>query len=290
MPFGSCRARRSIDIHWRSHRPAPDARIQKRDVDAEKAVAIAPDLAEARAALGFVRMLVLNGNLLKALSELKRAKELSPANPTANDLLARIIVYLGRIDEAERQARAGGGARPSFDCNARQPGVAFFSMLENSMRQTRLHAKSAELQPTAAAQPSMASAHRCPTRRRRERPCAKRNWSLIDSFRRFELAVAHYVRGDRKAADAAFGRPDRQCPRGFRLSNRRGLRRCEARKIKLSSGCKSRFDDHDAGMLESFSGSVVARLARRCSIQELARQSRFTHNVMSAQAFTSSPS
>jgi len=39
------------------------------------------------------------------LSELKRAKELSPTNPTANDLLARVIVYLGRIDEAERQAR-----------------------------------------------------------------------------------------------------------------------------------------------------------------------------------------
>ena len=41
----------------------------------------------------------------EGLSELKRAKELSPANPTANDLLARIIVYLGHIDEAERQAR-----------------------------------------------------------------------------------------------------------------------------------------------------------------------------------------
>ena len=39
------------------------------------------------------------------LSELKRAKKLSPTNPTANDLLARVIVYLGRIDEAERQAR-----------------------------------------------------------------------------------------------------------------------------------------------------------------------------------------
>ena len=41
----------------------------------------------------------------EGLSELKRAKELSPTNPTANDLLARVIVYLGRIDEAERQAR-----------------------------------------------------------------------------------------------------------------------------------------------------------------------------------------
>ena len=39
----------------------------KARVDAEKAVAIAPDLAEARAALGFGSYAWLNGNLLKAL-------------------------------------------------------------------------------------------------------------------------------------------------------------------------------------------------------------------------------
>src|SRR5215475_11078449 len=72
--------------------------------DAEKAVAIAPALAEARAALGFVRFLV-DWKFEDGLRELKRAIELSPANPTANDLLARVIVYLGRFDEAERQAR-----------------------------------------------------------------------------------------------------------------------------------------------------------------------------------------
>src|SRR5207237_6099276 len=71
--------------------------------DAGKAVSIAPALAEARAALGFVRCFV-DWKFADGLAELKRAKELSPANPTANDLLARIIVYLGRFDEAERQA------------------------------------------------------------------------------------------------------------------------------------------------------------------------------------------
>ena len=48
--------------------------------DAEKAVAIAPALAEARAALGFVRCFV-DWKFADGLSELKRAKELSPANP-----------------------------------------------------------------------------------------------------------------------------------------------------------------------------------------------------------------
>ncbi len=72
--------------------------------DAEKAVAIAPSLAEARAALGWVRFFI-DWKFAEGITELKRAKELSPANPTANDLLARAILYLGRLDEAERQAR-----------------------------------------------------------------------------------------------------------------------------------------------------------------------------------------
>src|ERR1043166_1295629 len=69
--------------------------------DAEKAVAIAPALAEARAALGFVRFFT-EWRFIEGLNELKRAKELSPSNPTANDVLARLIVYLGQIDAAER--------------------------------------------------------------------------------------------------------------------------------------------------------------------------------------------
>src|SRR5262249_12729073 len=72
--------------------------------DAEKAVAIAPSLAEAHAALGWVRFFV-EWKFAEGFRELERAKELSPANPTANDLLARVIVYVGRIEDAERQAR-----------------------------------------------------------------------------------------------------------------------------------------------------------------------------------------
>ena len=48
--------------------------------DAEKAVAIAPALAEARAALGWIRFFI-DWKFAEGLSELKRAKELSPAIP-----------------------------------------------------------------------------------------------------------------------------------------------------------------------------------------------------------------
>ena len=54
--------------------------------------------------MGWVRFFI-DWKFAEGLSELKRAKELSPANPTANDLLARVIFYLGRLDEAERHAR-----------------------------------------------------------------------------------------------------------------------------------------------------------------------------------------
>ena len=64
--------------------------------DAEKAVAIAPDLAEAHAALGLFA-LFCGLEIRRRLDELRRAKELSPSNPTANDLLARVIGYLGRL-------------------------------------------------------------------------------------------------------------------------------------------------------------------------------------------------
>src|SRR5207248_11635571 len=76
----------------------------KARTDAEKAVAIAPALAEAHAALGWVRFFT-EWRFAEGLSALKHCKVLAPGNPTANDLLARVIVYLGRLDEAEKQAR-----------------------------------------------------------------------------------------------------------------------------------------------------------------------------------------
>ena len=76
-----------------------------------KAVAIAPDLAEAHAALGLVRFFV-EWKFAEGLNELKRAKELSPANPTANDLLARMIVYLGQsMRLSDRLARRWNSIR-----------------------------------------------------------------------------------------------------------------------------------------------------------------------------------
>ncbi len=172
----------------------------KARADAEKAVAIAPALAEAHAALGWVRFFT-EWKFVEGLSELRRAKELSPTNPTANDLLARVIVYLGRIDEAERQAREAVELDPlSVPPQDNLARVLFIAgKLDEADATAR---KAAELQPAAA------SSHRWQVLiavQRGDGETALREAQLEPDpgYRRFELALAQVVRGDRAAADAA---------------------------------------------------------------------------------------
>ncbi|HEU5246831.1 MAG TPA: tetratricopeptide repeat protein [Candidatus Udaeobacter sp.] len=168
--------------------------------DAEKAVAIAPSLAEARAALGWVRFFI-DWKFAEGRTELKRAKELSPANPTANDLLARAILYLGRLDEAERQARQAVELDPlSVIAQGNLARVLFYAgKLDEADAAAR---KAAELQPASA------SSHRWQTLiavQRDDGATALREAQLEpdEGYRRFELALAQYMRGDHAAADAA---------------------------------------------------------------------------------------
>jgi TolB-like protein len=168
--------------------------------DAEKAVAIAPTLAEAHAALGWVRFFA-EWKFAEGLSELRHAKELSPANPTANDLLARVVVYLGKLGEAEKQARQAVELDPlAYPAQNNLARVLFFEgKLDEADAVAR---KAAELHPAAAS-----------TRRfqvlvavqRGDGETALREARLEpdEGYRRFELALAQHVRGDRGAADAA---------------------------------------------------------------------------------------
>src|SRR5215475_9142902 len=213
--------------------------------DAEKAVAIAPTLAEARAALGFVRFLV-DWKFTEGLNELKRAKELSPSNPTANDVLARLIVYLGRFDEAERQARQAVELDPlSVVTQANLARVLFYAgKLDEADAVAR---KSAELQPTGAAnrrwQVLIAA-------QRGDGGTALREAQLEpdEGYRRFELAVAQQVVGDRKAADAAladlitYGRDSL----AYQIAEVYAMR---GEKDKAFEWLQISFDNHDTGTL-----------------------------------------
>jgi serine/threonine-protein kinase len=168
--------------------------------DAEKAVAIAPALAEARAALGWVRFFI-DWKFAEGLSELKRAKELSPVNPTANDLLARAMVYLGRVDEAERQARHAVELDPlSVIAQGNVARVLLFAgKLEEADAAAR---KAAELQPASA------SSHRWQVvvavlRGDGETALREAQLEPDEGYRRFELALAQQLHGDHQPADAA---------------------------------------------------------------------------------------
>jgi serine/threonine-protein kinase len=168
--------------------------------DAEKAVAITPALAEAHAALGWVRFFT-EWKFAEGLSELKRAKELSPANPTANDLLARVIVYLGKLDEAEKQARQAVELDPL--AYPTQNNLARVLFAEGKLDEADAIArKAAELQPTAA---SSRRFQVLVAVQRGDGETALREAQLEpdEGYRRFELALAQHVRGDRGAADAA---------------------------------------------------------------------------------------
>ena len=213
--------------------------------DAEKAVAIAPVLAEARAALGFVRCFV-DWKFAEGIVELKRAKELSPANPTANDLLARVIVYLGRFDEAESQARHAVELDPlSTVTQGNMARVLFYvGKLDEADAFAR---RAAELQPTGAAN------HRWQVliaAQRGDGESALREAQLEadEGYRRFELAVAQFVVGDHQAADAALAELIAKAQEGFayQIAEVYAVR---GEKDNAFEWLQIAFDDRDAGML-----------------------------------------
>ena len=213
--------------------------------DAEKAVAVAPDLAETHAALGWVRFFA-EWKFADGLSELRRAQELSPANPTANDLLARVIVYLGKTDEAEKQARHSVELDPlSFGAQNNLARVLLFAgKLDEADIVGR---KCAEIQPTAA------SSHRFQVLAavlRGDGTTALEEAKLEpdEGYRRFELAVALHTNGDRPAADAALA--------GLIASGRNQLAyqiaevyAVRGEKDKAFEWLQISYDNHDTGTL-----------------------------------------
>ena len=170
--------------------------------DAERAVAIQPNLAEAHAALGWARFFA-EWRFDEGLSELRRAQQLAPWNPSMNDLLAPVVVYLGRFEEAEDLARQAIERDP-LAYQARQ-SLARLLFVQGKLDDAEAAARKAvELQPTAA------GGHRWQVFvaiQRGDGEGALREAELEpnERYRHFELALAHHARGDRPAADAALG-------------------------------------------------------------------------------------
>jgi TolB-like protein/Tfp pilus assembly protein PilF len=213
--------------------------------DAEKAVAIGPRLSEAHAALGWVRFFV-EWKFGEGLAELRRAKQLSPGNPTANDLLARVLVYLGHFQEAEQLARQAIELDPlNF---LAQNNLARILYVEGKLGEAEASArKAAGLQPTAA------SSHRWQVmiailRGDGETALREAQMEPDSTYRRFVLALAHYARGDRAAADAVLTEliaQDRNVA-AYQIAQVYAWR---GETEKAFEWLQIAFDNHDTGML-----------------------------------------
>jgi TolB-like protein len=213
--------------------------------DAEKAVKIAPALGEAHAALGWV-LFFGEWKFSEGRSELERAKELSPANPTINDLLARVIVYLGRIDEAERQARQAVELDPLSVATHFNLGRVLFmaGKLDEAAAAGR---KQAELQPSAS------SSHRWQVlvavqRRDGETALREAQAEPDQGFRAFELALAQYIRGDQAASVAALTELIATGRNGYAYQIAQ-VYAVRGETDKAFEWLQIAFDNHDGGML-----------------------------------------
>ncbi len=213
--------------------------------DAEKAVEVGPNLAEAHAALGWVRFFS-EWKFAEGLAELNHARELAPANPTANDLLARVLIYVGQIAEAEKLARQA----IEFDPLAylARGNLARILLAEGKLDEANAEArKSAELQPAGAGN------HRWQAvvavlRGDGETALREAQLEPNEGYHRFELALAYYARGDRAAADAALA---------DMVANDRNLLAYQIAEVyawrgetdKAFEWLQISYDNHDTGLL-----------------------------------------
>ena len=234
--------------------------------DAEKAVMIDPGLAEAHAALGWVRFFI-EWKFDQGLAELRRAKELSPWNPTAIDLLARVVVYLGQFQEAEKLARQAIELDPlAYQARTSLARVLFTEGKLDEVGATAR--KAAELQPTAA------GSHRWQVfvaLERNDGDAAVREAQLEPhaGYQRLELALAYYAAGNRPAADAALAELIAKDKEGlaYQIAEVYAWR---GEKDKAFEWLQIAFENHDTGTLSLLIDPLLRGLRDDPRLQALA--------------------
>ena len=168
--------------------------------DARKAVELAPELAEAHAALGWALFLG-NWQFDEGLAELERSAQLSSSNATVHNLLARVLLYVGRYADAEAAARRAIEIDPLM-------ASAHLSLARVLFTMGRLDEADVQARKAVELQPGSASSHRWQVFAavlRGDGEAALREATLEPNagFRLCFVALAQAVRGDRAASDAA---------------------------------------------------------------------------------------
>jgi TolB-like protein/Flp pilus assembly protein TadD len=202
-------AERAEAWSWIASRNPPDVAMARAAAgsDAEKSVALQPMLAEAHAALGWVRFYV-DWNFAAAVAELRRAELLGPGNARSKYLLSQMLLYMGRIQEGSALARRAVELDPL--AYAAHNNLARALTIEGRFDEAQAQGrKAAELQPGAVAshrwQVIAGVLHGDAEAALRDAESESSQASVrgpTQGFRHFELALAHYARGDRAEADA----------------------------------------------------------------------------------------
>ena len=116
-------------------------------------------------------------------------------------MLGRVIVYVGQFDEAERQVRYGVEIDPLSVS-------AYFNLARVLFNEGKLDEAEAAGNKIPELQPTASSSHRfqilvAVERHDGEGALREANLEPDENFRRFGFALAHYLRGEKKEADAA---------------------------------------------------------------------------------------
>jgi serine/threonine-protein kinase len=168
--------------------------------DAEKAVALNPGLSEAHTALGWIRYFI-DWKLPAAVSELQRAAQLAPGSGKPKVLLAQVQLTLGNIEAAIALARQGVETDPlSYYAHA---VLARALVTDGRFEESQVEVeKGLEVQPGAAFNRRW-QALADVLQGNGEAAVRHAQLEPAEIYRRQELALAYYTRGDRAASDAA---------------------------------------------------------------------------------------
>ncbi len=224
--------------------------------DAEKAVAIDPNLAEAHAALGWV-LAFGEWKFQEGVSQARRAVELAPGSATATGVLSAVILYLGKTGEAEKWGRRAVEIDP-LDYSARN-NLARVLYVEGKLDEAIVQGKkSAELQPAAD------SSHRYQALAavlRGDTQLALREAALEPSegYRLSCLAIARFAAGDRSGSDVALAELIAK-DESYATYQVAQVYAWQGNKEKAFEWLQTALDRHDTGLLSLLKDPLMRNL------------------------------
>ncbi len=227
--------------------------IAKARATAEKALELDPNLAEAHLAQSRI-LTDLDFNFADAEAELRRAVKLAPQNAAATGILATLLSYPGRLEEAialEQRAIALDPLRAASQSNL----AAFLTALG------RYDEAEAVLRKVIALQPQSATSYEylAIIQILRGKPAAAVELAKEETdpfWRTYALALAHFANGDSVEADAALKKliDEDADDAGSQIASIYALRK---EPEKMFDWLEHAWATHDSGVTDSLSNPFL---------------------------------